>query len=240
MSGTRLTKLCIMVSAFLICTHFSSQKTSTDGREKPSVNVWGLLTDTTNHSYKVENITIAGRFNDIAVYQKPIRPDINPDINTTRLNLCEISEIRIDSPAVLQFNKRDYVEIKVISNDNRKTQNTYIIEKLKKVFCDEVNSAGPIEKELSFLAVNRIQIYGCKKREDEICRSRPNDQRVQNPQMVVDQQVLDLTVTKTKSLIQELENAAGQLPNDAQEGTVKSQILQLLDDLKNSFKNWFA
>lgn len=240
MACARLVKLTIIISTFLLCSHFSSQKTSTDGREKPSTNVWGMLTDTTNHSYRVENITVSGRFHDIAVYQRPTNPQTNPDINTTRLNLCEIYEIRIDTPTVLQFNNRDYIEITVVSNDTRRTQNRYIIERLRKLFCDEINEAGPIEKELSFLAVRRLEIQGCKKQEEEQKRYQPCPPPAPSNQNILNQQAVDLTITKTQSLINELETVAGQLPSDQQEGTIKSQILQLLDDLKNSFKNWFA
>jgi hypothetical protein len=230
----KIPMLIVIMVAFLLCTQFSSQKTSVDGREKPSLNVYGSLTDTSNKTYRVENITIAGRVNDIAVYQKPNNPDINPDINTTRIDLCEIGEIRIDTPRIVQFNKRDYIEIVIISNDSRRTQNNYIIEKLKKLFCDEVNDAGPIEKELSFLAVQRLQIQGCRKQEDEPYRT------CKAYQQCVDQRTIDLTITKTESLIKELENAAGNLPNEQQDGTIKSQILQLLHELKSIFKNWFA
>ena len=230
-------KMLGIISAFLLCTQFSSQKSSTDGREKPSTNVYGLLTDSTNHSYYVENITIGGRFNQIAVYQKPStnNPDVNPDINTTRIDLCEVSEIKIECPRVVQFNKREYIEIVIISNDMRKTKNYYIIEKLKKLFCDEINEAGPIEKELSFLAVQRIQIQGCKNQEDEPRRSYKSC-----PCNAADQKAIDLTITKTQSLLRELENTAAKISNDQEDGTVKSQILQILNDLKETFQNWFA
>ncbi len=228
----RIIKVTLVISSFLLFTQFSSQ-TSVDGKEKPSLNVYGLLTDTSNHSYRVENVTIAGRFSDIAVYQKPISPDLNPDINTTKLDLCEISEIRIEAPKVVQFNKRDYIEITVISNDTRKTQNRYIIEKLKKLFCDEVNEAGPIEKELSFLAVQRLQIQGCKKQEEE---SRVYKLQPQS----IDQKTIDYTITKTEALIKELQEKADQLPNDANDGSLKSQMLQLLTELQATFKKWFA
>lgn len=232
----KLALLSIIITAFLLCSQFTSQKTSVDGREKPSLNVYGLLTDTTNHSIRVENITIAGRFNDIAVYQKPPpNSNVNPDTNTTRLDLCTISEIRVDSQTIVEINKRDYIEITVISNDKRKTLNRYIIERLKKLFCDEVNEAGPIEKELSFIAIKRLQIQGCKKQEEEPLRR--TCKAYQGP---IDQQTIDLTITKTESLIQELENTANQLPNDQEDGTIKSQILQMLNDLKGIFKNWFA
>jgi hypothetical protein len=231
----KLTLITIIIATFLLCNQFTSQKTSATGKEKPSVNVYGLLTDTTNHSIRVENITIAGRFNDIAVFQKPPpNSTINPDVNTTRLDLCTISEIRVDAPTVLEFNKRDYIEITIISNDRRKTQNRYIIPKLQKIFCDEINEAGPIEKELSFVAIKRLQIQGCKKQEEEPIRTC---RAYQGP---VDQSIIDQTITKTESLIHELESTANQLPNDQQDGTIKSQILQLLGDLKDIFKNWFA
>lgn len=220
----------ITMSVLLLCAQFTSQKTSTDGREKPSLNVYGILTDTTNHTCNIENITIAGRFNDIAVYQKPLSPDVNPDINTTKINLCDISEIIVGPAKVEQFNKRDYIEITIISNDKRKTKNVYIIEKLKKLFCDEVNEAGPIEKELSLLAIKRLQINGCKKQEDQKCTPRQCS-------YTIDQQMLDIHLTTTQKLINEIKTTAEELP---EETSLKNQILQLLDDLKTSFKNWLT
>lgn len=227
----------IIVTTFLLCTQFSSQNTSAVGKEKPSTNVFGMVTDADGQSYPVENITIAGRFKDIPLYKEPTDPTTNPEINKTLIDLCVISEIRIPAPKIVEYSKRKYVEIILISN-NATSQNTYIIEYSKRLFCDY----GPLEKELNFTALKNVVIQGCRSQEE-----RPRNYQAPMPMPVAhakDQQALDATITKTQSLIAELEKKAEKLSGNEQDTTLKTQILQTITDLKASvqetIKNWFA
>lgn len=235
-------KVGLIITTFLLCTQFSSQNLSTAGKEKPTTNVYGILTDSENQSISVENITIAGRFSDIAVYKKPSDSETNPDINKTLIDLCAISEIRVAAPKIVEFNKRKYIEITLISNDMNPTQNEYIIEYSKKLFCDY----GSLEKELNFTAVRKLQIRGCKKQEEipRNCPSAPAQHPTQASLNKTNQQAIDSTLTKTQSLINDLEKKAEKLNANEQDGTIRAQILQTIADLKQSvqetLKNWFA
>lgn len=221
-------------ATFLLCAQFSSQNSSTVGKEKPSTNVYGMITDADGQTYAVENITFAGRFSDIPVYKKPNESEINPEINKTLIDLCVISEIRVPAPRIVEFNKRKYVEIVIVSNANT-SQNDYIIEYSKRLFCDY----GPLEKELNFTALRKVTIQGCKKQEE-----KPRSCQMPINASVKDQQALDATITKTQSLISELEKKAETLSDSGPEKTVKSQILKTIADLKalvqETIKNWFA
>lgn len=238
-----IVKAGLIIITLLFCAQFSSQNVSTVGREKPTTNVFGMITDSENQSYAVQNITIAGRFNDIAVYKKPSDPNTNPDIDKTLVDLCTIREIRVPAPKIVEFNKRKYIEIILISNNNNPTQNEYIIEYSKKLFCDY----NLLEKELNFTAIKRLQIQGCKKQEEtpRNCPQPAMQNPVQTPQMYKEkQQAIDSTLTKTQALINDLEKKAENLNVNDQDKSIKAQIIQTIADLKQSvqetFKNWFA
>lgn len=149
--------------SFLVCAHFGSQDSSITGREKPAINFYGTLIDTSGNTFKVENITISGLYKQVPMYQKPLSTKIDPNINITRLDLNEIAKIEVPSQdTILTFNNRDYIEVIVTSSDPAKTTQSYITEKSKRVICDQINKAGSIEKDLSFQAIDSLTIEGHK------------------------------------------------------------------------------
>lgn len=146
---------------FLLCANFGAQDESVAGREKPRINFYGTLTDTTGESYNVENISISGMCKQIPVYQKPASKDVDPTINITRIDFSELHSISVPNPnAILNYNNRQYIEILITSKDHSKTSKTYIIERSKRLICDQINTAGPIEKDLSFQAVDTVVFEG--------------------------------------------------------------------------------
>lgn len=156
-------KIGLVVITFLLCANFGTDDTSVAGREKPRINFYGKLTDTSSKTYNVENITISGMYKQIPFYQKPAQKETDPHINITRLDFSEIHSIRVPQPnMILVFNNHQYIEVEITSKDPQKTKDTYIIEKSKRVICDQVNNAGPIEKELSFQAVDILIFEGHK------------------------------------------------------------------------------
>lgn len=159
----RIKRAGLLFGTFLLCANFGSDDTSVEGREKPKINFYGKLTDTSGNSFKVENITISGMYKQIPVYQKPDDKNTDPSINITRIDFTEIDTIRVPHPkTVLTFNNRAYIELEISSKDPKKTKQTYIIERSKRVICDQINSAGPIEKDLAFQAVDTLSITGHK------------------------------------------------------------------------------
>ncbi len=152
-----------LMAAFL-SINFSSQDTSVDGSDKkPSINFYGTLTDTTGQKYQVEDITISGMYKQIPVYQKPKDKQTDPHVHITRLDFVEMHMLRIPNPQdILTFNNRQYIEIEVTSRDATRTKQNYIIERSKRIICDQINSAGRIEKDLAFEAIDSLVFEGHK------------------------------------------------------------------------------
>ncbi len=168
-----LSRITMSIIALGLAAQFSQQQ-SGEGKDKPKINFSGTLVDQTGHSYQVENITLSGMYRSIPFYKKPRKASTSPETNTTRIDLKETSEIRVpyrdDAPIISNFKNRDYIEVEVILNDQ--TKNGYIIERSRKIFCDEMTAAGPVEKEISFEALDKISITGHKEREMQ--RSKKN------------------------------------------------------------------
>lgn len=159
---------CIMMT---LCVNFSQQESDTP-KEKPTVNFYGSLVDSTGDEFSVSNITINGLYKGIPVYAKPPEPGIEPEKNTTFIDLAETTEIRPAYQAnpregLQRYHERTYIEIVIVSNDRKKTKNNYLVEESRKIICDVDNEAGPLEKQLSFEALKRLKIEGHERREEE-------------------------------------------------------------------------
>ena len=157
----------------LLCHWGNNNESNTsvtgDGK-KPDINFYGTVVDNTGTSVKANDITIGGMYRQIPVYVKPKnlnQKDYNPADNIARLDLAEISQISIGDPEkIYTFVNRTYIEIHVLSND-KKTTNTYIIETTKKLFFNEANESGPIEREVALNALQEVNIRGYKEPEKE-------------------------------------------------------------------------
>jgi hypothetical protein len=159
----------IAIAGFLLFCNFGSQDESISGRVKPTINFYGTVTDTCEETYQVENITISGMYKQVPFYAKPKNKEIDPSINITRIDFAEIAELTVPFPdQILTFNNRQYIEVRIVSKDSQKTTSSYIIELTKRIICDQVNTAGPIEKDLSFRALRTIVFEGHKSPEKEI------------------------------------------------------------------------
>ena len=100
--------------------------------------------------------------------QPTIDRSYDPSDNITRLDLSEISKITISPNQKNQkFGNREYIVIEVISKDTEKSKNAYMIEADKRLFFDQINSAGPIEKEIKLRSIVEITIDGYKQQEPD-------------------------------------------------------------------------
>lgn len=152
-----------IIAASLLLVHFGNNDESITGREKPKINFYGKLTDTSGKTYSVENITISGMYKQVPLYQKPTDKHKDPTVNITRIDFAEIYSIRVPFPeTILTYNNRQYIELEITSADLKHTKDTYIIEKTKRLICDQINTAGPIEKDLAFEAVDILIFEGHK------------------------------------------------------------------------------
>ena len=156
------------ILSLVLFANFSS-KQSMEAPEKPNINFTGTFIDAQGRKKNVENITIAGLYRQIPFYSIPTSTELDPTIDTTRIDLEEISEIRPAKTnpreAIRQFNNRDYMEVIIIFNDEQRDQENYIIETTRKIFCDIISQAGPLEKEISFEGIRKLIIEGFHDRE---------------------------------------------------------------------------
>jgi len=146
----------------IICLNMSSPDISVAGGGKPTINFRGKIQDTDGNVYTVENITISGLFKQIPMYKKPNKITTKPTANITRMDLSEISLITVPNKKEESFDGRLYVELEVTYKDHKRTTERFIIEAHKRIWCDQVNEAGPIEKDLAFEAIESLAIEDYK------------------------------------------------------------------------------
>ena len=191
--------LSLAVVAFILLCQFSAQDSTVSGGAKPTINFYGSVTDL-RETFKAQNITIDKLYKAIPAYQQPplnntkpsttpsknqpIDRSYDPSDNITRLDLSEISKITISPNQKTQkFGNREYIVIEVISKDTEKSKNAYIIEADKRLFFDQINSAGPIEKEIKLRSIVEITIDGYKQQEpDPITTQKKTSNPVQAAQ----------------------------------------------------------
>lgn len=156
--------------AFILLANFSSQDSTVNGGVKPAVNFYGTVTDF-RETFTAENITIDRLYKAIPVYQQaPVESTVayDPADNITRLDLSEIERITVAPGQKEQrFGNRNYVVIEVYSKDHQQSKNTYIVDADKRLFFDQKNPAGPIEKEIKLRSVVEIVIQGYKQQEPD-------------------------------------------------------------------------
>lgn len=163
----KIISLMVCVCALVLLTQFSSQQ-STQGREKPKLNIYGSIKDQNENNYDVQYITISGLYEQIPFYAVPKKMTIRPDTNITYLDLNEIDSIKVitenDNPKIKKFNGREYIEIEITLRDPQHTKTNYVIEKSRKIFSDAISNVGQIDKEMSFEALDTLTIKGIKER----------------------------------------------------------------------------
>ncbi len=193
------TRLSLATFAFVLLSHFSSQDSAGGG--KPKVNFYGTVTDL-REIFKAENITIDRLYSAIPAYQQPplnATVAYDPSDNITRLDLSEISKIIVSPNQKPQkFGNREYIVVDIISKNAEKSKNAYMIEADKRFFFDQVNSAGPIEKEIKLRSIIEIVIDGYKQQEPELTQKKSAQKSVQTAQE---------TSSKAKRLFSYVKNA---------------------------------
>ncbi|MCK5632138.1 hypothetical protein KAH94_00135 [bacterium] len=102
------------------------------------------------------------------------------------IDLVEVGEIRIPNPNEIWTYKKEksyreskYLEIIFVSKDAKKTQNHYLIENRKKIYCDRVSSAGPEEQEVPLEALKSLKVTGYTDRKaDDAKRKQEEEKRI--------------------------------------------------------------
>lgn len=214
----KILSYCILIA----CINWASQQSE---KERPPVNFEGELLDAANETFTVENITIGGLYKKIPFYKEHEQSSINPESNTTFLDLAEIAEIsptNPDSPkkSIISHNKQKYIKIDVKLHDpSQKKPDTYVVETTRRIFCDVRKSTGNIEKRLLFEAVKKLTIS----KDPHVQESRSTE-----------------AVTK-KTLAREHQCAeAGKALHQLASEAEKLPIAQkgIISDLVDTVKNW--
>lgn len=167
-------------AVLVLLANWTTQDTTVTGDKKHRVNFFGTLETQEGNKYKVENISIGMKYKQIYFYEAP--QEIPKDLMLTKdprkgfvakIDLSEVTEIKVPHPErKLTFKKgtakKEYVEVVIIFKDEEKTKRRYLIDPRKKIECDEITKAGPIELEsLSFAALKHLVIKGYRYREPE-------------------------------------------------------------------------
>ncbi|TET06925.1 hypothetical protein E3J79_00430 [Candidatus Dependentiae bacterium] len=167
-------------SSLCLLVNWTAQETTIAGNKKQPVNFYGTLETQEGNKYEVENISIGMLYKQIPLYEAPKEMEENHTLKTdprrgiiSRIDLSEASEIQVPHPHIVWnyqkkgSRKSKYIEIIVISNDKQKTKCSYLIDLRRKIFCDKVNKAGPIELEVPFQSLKHLVIKGYRHKEPE-------------------------------------------------------------------------
>ncbi len=167
--GELMKHLRILLSVVIVflCAGFG-QSSKDDAPQKHHLNYQGEITDLKGKTYKVDNISISGKLRSIKMYEKPVDASHDPAENITAFDLEQIYSIEPATKSKCDnsnYKNRSYSEIIVTLNSPNKTQHHYLIESSQKIKCDEVTTAGPLEKELTFNAIKKLTITGRTERQ---------------------------------------------------------------------------
>lgn len=167
-----LVKIVICLGYIIVCANFSMQE-STDISDKQPYDIYGELIDRKGRRFHFNNLSISGAVANIPFYEKPACETDNPELNQASLDLIDIYEIKPVAQGdgagcmiqeVSTFNRRHYVELLVTRADSQRTQQTYLLEDTKKIFCHQVESSTVTKRQISFRAIQKITIHGYKAR----------------------------------------------------------------------------
>lgn len=168
-------KIILLSLIAVLCLNLSSPDVTVAGGEKPSINFRGKLQDTNGDTYEVENITISGMYKQIPMYKKPNTVTLKPTDNITKIDLSEISLITVPNKEILTFDGRDYIELEITYKNIKSQKERFIIEKHKRIWCDQINGADPIEKDLAFTAIESLSIDSYKMA--ELAKNKEKDDK---------------------------------------------------------------
>lgn len=177
-----LSSILFIASLFLLCG-WASQQTNIDSKGKPALNFRGTIITQNDQQLKIENILIGGMYEKIQLYDTPIdtetprtqlclAQDPSKGIGTT-IGLDSVYEISVPEPTVIwyyerhpegercnrktkDFDKVEYIEIIITSNNLKKTQHRYLIDVRKEIKCNEINEGN--EKKIPFSAIKNLII----------------------------------------------------------------------------------
>ena len=181
----RFPPLFYALCALILCANFGSNS-SEQGPKKPSYCVYGTLTTTNNEKQAVKNLLVGGIFDRIPFYGVTLSEDIDPTTNVTFLDLDEIISIKpsAENPleGIKRYKNRDYIALTITLKGNEKglsslvkepQEKKFLVERGRKISCDQTATSGDFEREVSFEAIKELSILGFRQGE------RQNSQKEQ-------------------------------------------------------------
>lgn len=173
----------IIILSAITFINWRTPETTVEGNQKHKVNFSGKLITHQGEEYVVDNISIEGKYKQITTYDKPVKHakavynaeskrreiqlDFNPktDLTATKIDLSEIKELQVPEPNTIwiyqkkkKHRKIKFTEVTIISKSN--TKRSYLLERKTKIYCDEIDEAGPFEKVVPLPAIDRLIIEG--------------------------------------------------------------------------------
>jgi len=158
-----------------------SQDNSVSGGKKQKVNFFGEIETKNDMKYKVDNISIGRLYKQIPLYEIQKNAQGNNAITTdprkgiiSRYDLAEIAAIEVPHPGeILTFQKKtsgpktEYIELSISLNDKTLTKTSCLIDLRRKLYCDKISDAGPIEMEVPFTSLKKLTLKGYRSRDPE-------------------------------------------------------------------------
>jgi len=172
-------KLISISLIFLLCNW--SQDSNVSGDRKQKVNFFGEIETKNDTKYKIDNISVGRIYKQIPLFEIQKNPQGNTAITTdprkgiiTRYDLAEIATIEVPYPdQILTFQKKaggpktEYIELSIALNDKTHTKTSCLIDLRRKLYCDKISDAGPIEMEVPFTSLKRLTIKGYRYKDPE-------------------------------------------------------------------------
>jgi hypothetical protein len=168
--------------SMLFLINWKGSESNAGGDMKQNVNFSGTLITHQGQEYNVDNISVEGKYKQIIMYdlpveheeahintdskQREINLDLNPltDLTETKIDLSELSEIHVPEPDIIWVyqkksrQKFEFIEVDVITKSN--TKRRYLLERKTRIYCDEIDPAGPQEKRVPLSAIKNLKIEG--------------------------------------------------------------------------------
>lgn len=173
----------IVIAAVTI--NFSEQ--SSIRKDRPDVNIKGTVTTQAGEHMSAHNITISGKYEQIPVYNKP-PAGTDPRKYAVLLDLDELKEIRMkeinqslvtyqppdtvetrDDGSVMKRHPAavEYIELEALYTGEEQQPRTYLIERDKKIWFDEIIGTNRVEHRPHVEAVKRMVIEAIVSNKDE-------------------------------------------------------------------------
>ena len=164
---------------FLLCNW--SQDNNVSGNRKQKVNFFGEIETKNNTQYEVDNISIGRIYKQIPLFEVQKDAQENSVITTdprkgiiSRYDLAEIASIEVPHPdLILTYQKKsggvktDFIELSITLNDKTNTKTSCLIDLRRKLYCDKISNAGPIEMEVPFTSLKKLIVKGYRYRDPE-------------------------------------------------------------------------